>query len=124
MMQVSRLKSFDGLRAFNAFHTLMLGLKMLPAYRAESYEDFFARVEMMPKETQEKIVREAALFVPLEKDELSSMISFCKDKNGVHYGPENMKNLTPPEMVECIVAVSMSILSWKEDLASEAEKKN
>jgi hypothetical protein len=69
-MKVAELKGYKAWRAFGVFHKLMLGLKMLPAYMGESYEEFFERVSIMPAADQEKLIREAALFVDLEQDEV------------------------------------------------------
>jgi hypothetical protein len=123
-VRVLELKGYKSLRALNAFHALMLGLKMLPAYAGEQYESFFARVEEMSPEEQEKIIREAVLFVELQKDEVEALITFCTDANGVPYSPENLKNLGPGELVECIVAVCKEIARININFVSEAEKKN
>jgi hypothetical protein len=123
-MAVRELKGHKSLRALNAFHALMLGLKMLPAYMGESYEDFFSRIEDMPPSDQEKMIREAALFVELQKEEVDALLSFCEDKNGVPYSEANVKNLGPKELVDSIVAVCMEMAKIKIDFVSEAEKKN
>lgn len=123
-MKVLELRGHKSLRALNAFHTLMLGLKMLPAYVGESYEEFYSRVSEMPPSDQEKLIREAALFVELQKEEIEAIACFCTDRNGVPFSPENIKNLSPKEIVEMIVAVSMEIAKIKIDLVSDAEKKN
>ena len=121
--RVVELRGYKSLRAFNAFHALMLGLKMLPSYQSEAYENFFARVADMPEADQEKLVREAAMFVELGRDEVEAMMAFCVDPNGVPYSAENLKNLNPAEIVEIIVAVSMAIAKIKIDLVSDDEKK-
>jgi hypothetical protein len=123
-MKVLELKGYKSLKALNVFHALMLGLKMLPAYIGESYEDFFARVQAMTPEDQEKIIREAALFVNVEPDELGALVSFVADKNGIPYGPENIKNLGPADLHEIIVAVCVEISKIKINFVSESEKKN
>lgn len=123
MIKVRELKGYKSLRALNVFNSLMLGLKMLPSYMAESYEDFFEKIQAMPPESQEKLVREAALFVQLQPDEIEAMIAFCEDANGVAYGPENMKNLSPGDLVDIIVAVSMKIAGMNIGLVTESEKK-
>lgn len=122
-MKVLELRGFKSLRALNAFHTLMLGLKMLPAYMSESYEDFFGRVSEMPAADQEKLIREAALFVELQKEEVEAILAFCADPNGVPYGPENLKSMGPEQIFESIVAVCVEISKIKVDLISEREKK-
>lgn len=123
-MKVRELKGHKSLRALNAFHALMLGLKMLPAYMHESYEDFFERIEAMPPEDQEKMIRAAVKFVAIEKDELEAILSFVEDKHGVAYSAVNMANLDPKTLSESVVAVCMKIAEIKIDLVSEDEKKN
>ena len=49
-MEVAKLEGYKSLRALNAFHTLMLGLKMLPAYGAIPYEEFYQTMSEMPDE--------------------------------------------------------------------------
>lgn len=122
--KVLELRGFKSLRALNAFHTLMLGLKMLPAYIGETYEAFYSRVSEMPPADQEKLIREAALFVELQKEELEALVCFCADPNGVRYTPENMGNLGPKELHEIIVSVCSEIAKIKIDLVSDAQKKN
>lgn len=123
-MKVLELRGFKSLRALNVFHTLMLGLKMLPAYMGESYEDFLDRVSKMDEADQEKLIREAALFVELQKDEVEALVCFVADGNGVPYTAANVKNLGPKELHEIVVAVCREIAKIKVDLVGEAEKKN
>ncbi len=123
-MRVLELKGYKSLKALNVFHALMLGLKMLPAYLNESYEDFYSKVELMSPEDQERLIREAVLFVELQKDEVEAIICFCCDANGVPYTSENLKNLGPAQLIEIIVAVAKEIAKIKITFVSEAEKKN
>lgn len=97
---------------------------MLPAYMGESYEEFFDRVSKMEPADQEKLIREAVLFVELQKEEVEAMICFCADPNGVPYTVANMKTLGPKELHEAIVAVCKEIAKIKIDLVGESEKKN
>lgn len=124
MIKVGELKGYMAWKAFGVFHKLMLGLKMLPSYMGESYEEFFARVDEMPEADQEKLIREAAVFVDLEQEELESLLCLVKDPNGVPYRSENLKNLSPDQVMEIIVAVSKEIAKIKVSFVSEAEKKN
>ncbi len=123
-MKVLELKGIRSLRALNAFHTLMLGLKMLPAYAMETYEQFYARIETMDDAGQETMIREAAVFVPLTDEDVEAVISFCADPNGVPIGAANVKNLGPKEIHECVVAVCKVIGRIKIDLVADAQKKN
>jgi hypothetical protein len=118
------LKGYKSLRALNAFHALMLGIKMLPAYAEEGYPTFYARLAQMSDAEKEKIIREAAVFVQLAEDEVNALISFATDKNGVAYSDVNVKNLNAGELHEIIVAVCMEIGRIKIELVSEQEKKN
>lgn len=123
-MKVLELKGFKALRAFNAFHALLFGLKMLPAHQAESYEDFYSRLQDLPLKEQETLLRTAACFVELDEAEVAAMLCFVCDKNGVPYTEENLKNLSPDQIVDIIVAVSLKIAEIKIDLLNETEKKN
>jgi hypothetical protein len=122
--KVLPLVGFKSLRAFNAFHALLLGVKMLPAYMGETYEEFLERVEEMSEADQRKVLMAGARHVALEKEEIESLICFCTDKNGVPYSAENLKNLGPDDLVDVIVEVCLAIGRIKINFVSEAEKKN
>lgn len=123
-MKVNELKGYKSLRALNAFHALMLGLKMLPAYAGIQYEEFYQRIQEMEPSEQKKLIKEAALFVQLEKDEVEALISFCSDANGVPYTSENVKNLSPEQIHDAVVSVCVEMSKFKIDLISKDEKKN
>ncbi len=123
MIKVLELRGLKSLRALNAFNTLLLGLKMLPSYMGETYEEFLGRIQAMPFDDQMKMIREAAMFVPLEKEEVEALVCFSADKNGVPYEAANIKTLGPGDLVEIIVAVCGEIAKMKIDFVSENEKK-
>lgn len=120
---VSELKGYKSLRALNAFSALLLGLKMLPAYIEIPYEEFYESFSEKTEGEKESLLRQAVAFVRLEQDEVEALLSFCTDKNGVSYSAINMKNLSPADIHEMIVAVCMEIGRIKVDLVSEEEKK-
>lgn len=122
-MKLLPLKGYKSLKALNAFHALLLGLKMLPMYRAQSYETFYEGFKDKTEGEKETFLREAVIFVTLEQDEVEALIGFACDKHGVPYSPVNMKNLSPDELHEVIVAVCMEIGRIKIELVSESEKK-
>lgn len=125
VIEVSEIKGHAGFRAFQAFHTLLLGLKMLPAYLHETYEEFYEQgFKDKSDEEKAKFLREALLFVKLEEDEIESLVSFAKDINGVPYGKSNIKNLKPDELSEILVAVLSEIGRIKITLVTSDEKKN
>ncbi len=117
------LIGFKSLKALNAFNALLLGLKMLPAYQAVGYESFYASFNDKTESEKEKLLREAAVFVQLQEDEVNALLSFATDKNGIPYGPTNLKNLGAKELHEIIVAVCMEIGRIKIELVTEEEKK-
>ncbi len=121
--QVLPLKGYKSLKALNAFHALLLGLKMLPAYMSVDYQEFYASFKSMDDSKKERSLREAAAFVQLTSDEVDSLISFSTDRNGVPFSAVNSSNLSPDEIFEIIVHVCMEIGRIKIDLVSEEEKK-
>lgn len=123
-VKILELKGYKSLKALNAFNALLLGLKMLPAYVLVPYEEFFAAFQDKTEAQKEKAIREAALFVQLQEDEVEALIGFATDKNGVPYGKSNLKNLGPKDLHEIIVAVCMEIGRIRIDILSEDEKKN
>lgn len=123
-MNLLPLKGYKSLRALNAFHALLLGLKMLPAYISEDYEKFYASFKDRTEADKERLIREAAVFVELSEDEVEALISFATDINGVPYSRVNLKNLSAKELHEIIVAVCMEIGRIKIEILSEGEKKN
>ena len=122
-MKVLELKGYNSYKALMVFHTLMLGLKMLPEYLGETYESFFTRISSLSLDEQQTFIRQAALFVKLDPDEIESLICFTCDKNGIPYGPANLKNLTPDQIHDIIVAVCMEVVQIKINFVSEVEKK-
>lgn len=123
MIKVRELKGIKSLNAMNAFSALLLGLKMLPAYQATPYEEFYEAMQKLTPAEQEKLLREAAMFVRLEKDEVEALASFAEDRNGVAYTAENIGNLGPDEMIEVIVAVCMEFAKIRISLVSDSQKK-
>lgn len=117
------LRGVASLRALNAFHALLLGLKMLPMYVAVDYTEFYESFRDMSDERKEAKLRQALVFVNLSAEEVGALISFATDPNGVPYRAENKDNLTPEEIFEICVAVCMEIGRIKIDLVSEAEQK-
>ncbi len=123
-MKVLELKGFKSLRALNGFHSLLLGMKMLPMHIAQSYVEFYKDFELLPEKEQRATLKEAALFVELDKDEVEAIVSFCCDPNGIPYEASNIKNLSPDQLIEAIVSVCFEIGKIKIDFVTDEEKKN
>ena len=124
-MEVAELKGYKSYRAFVAFHNLMLGLKMTPLYISEKYYEWFENNFVNVSEDEKrKMVRDAALFVNLEPEEIEVFACLCKDKNGIPYSKANIGNLKPDEILEVIISVCMEIGKIKIDMLTREEKKN
>lgn len=123
MKEVLPLKGFKSLKALNAFNALLLGLKMLPEFLPIDYQTFFASFKDKTDGEKETLLRQAVAFVELDESEVSALITFCADNNGVPYCSANLSNLSPDELHEIIVSVCMEIGRIKIDLVSEDEKK-
>ena len=124
MIKTLPLKGYKSLKALNAFHALLLGLKMLPAYIAEDYETFYERFKDKTDSEKEKFLREALMFVELKQDEIEALASFATDKNDIPYSAASLKSLGLREIYEIVIAVGMEIGKIKIDIVSESEKKN
>jgi hypothetical protein len=107
----------------NAFHTLLLGLKMLPVYMHEDYVSFFASFKTKTDGEKEDALRQAIAFVQLTPEEVEAIVSFATDSNDVPYSAKNRQELKPDELFEIIVSVCMEIGRIKIELVSEEEKK-
>jgi hypothetical protein len=123
MMQVLELKGIKALRALNVFHTLMLGLKMLPMHANVPYDKFFDEFQDKPDDEKMKMVRQAALFVELTKEDVEALAFFVADANGVRYQPANINNLSATDILDMVVAVAFAVGQIKIDSLSEEQKK-
>lgn len=123
-IKVEPLVGYKSIRALNAFSALAMGLKMLPAYQLDTFEDFLSKVHAMSEEDQMKIIREGLMFVELSKEEVEAVASFVKDVNGVPYSSSNIHNLNTSQLVDVLAAVLFEIAQMEVDVISEDEKKN
>ena len=112
------LKGPDSYWALQSYIKLLFGLKMLPMYMGKTLEEFFEFIEAMPVEDRKKIVREAVLMVTLDQSELSSLMKFAADKNGVRFSNENTAALSPSEFMEIIQAVAQAIAALEPNFLS------
>ena len=119
------LKDYKSLRALNAFSALMIGMKMLPAHQHLTIEEFVMLVDSMDDEGKIAVLTNGAKIVALDQEEVKALVCFCTDKNGIPYVAENMKSLTPSDLVEVIVTVCMEVIkNIHIDLVTKEEKKN
>ena len=123
-LEIKPIKGVDGWRAFNAYQKLLLGVKMLPAYAHETYEDFYDRIDELNDEDKLKILKEAVALVELEEHEIEALAFFCRDANGQSYRRENLPNLGINEIFKIVVAVCFEISKINVDFLSDDEKKN
>lgn len=121
---VSKLEGLESLWALNAFHKILLGVKQLPSYQSETYEQFFSRVEKLTPSEKEQVIREAVIFVDLMKEEIEALARFAKDSNGISFSYANMKSLSFVDIFEIIVAVCVAISQIEIKFLTKDEKKN
>ena len=122
-MKLLELKGYKSHRALQAYSALLLGMKMLPMYMGESFEDFYERVEAMPLADQEKVIREALFFVELQKDDVECLMSFATDDNDVPYSPGYVMKMGPAQIIDVLTAVCMEFAKIKVTLVTPSEKK-
>lgn len=124
MKKTLPLVGYKSLRALNAFHMIMMGLKMIPIYAFIKYEDFYAMFDEKSDEEKEHFLREGLAIIKLEDEEIETLLGFCEDPNGIAYGKSNSKNLDLKEIYECCLSVMVEISKIKISLITEEEKKN
>lgn len=124
MIKTLPLEGLESYWAAQAYIKLLLGLKMLPSYLLETYEQFYGRIEIMDQSDKENMLREAVMHVSLLEDEVLQVVKFAADQNGVRFTKVNMQKLTPDQILEIIIAVILEISKIKIKFVSESEKKN
>jgi hypothetical protein len=122
-MQVLELKGIKSLRALNVFHTLMLGLKMLPMHASVPYDVFYDEFHEKPDDEKLKLIRQAAMFVELTREDVEALVFFVADANGKRYQTANINNLSALELLEIVIAVAFEVGNLKIDSLSEEQKK-
>lgn len=123
MFQLQEIKGLESLSVLNVYQSLLIGLKMMPAYASVDDEVFLDTIEKMDKADQERVFWDAAKIVPLEKYEVERLLKFYKDKNGVPISKENINALGPMDIAEMVVTVCMKVSEIKVDFVTESEKK-
>lgn len=124
MKKVDPLVGYKSLRALNAFHMIMMGLKMIPIYAYIPYEEFFAMFEEKTELEKENFLREGLSIIELKDDEIDALVGFCRDDNGIPYGKTNIKNMTLKDIYDCCLSVMIEISKIDITFITEAEKKN
>lgn len=123
MRKVLPLVGLESLHAFTAFNALLLGMKMLPDYASIPYAKFYSDFATKAESDKETVLREALAFVTLSREEVSALVGFCTDTNGVPYSSVNVKGMDIAELFEIVIAVCMEIGRIKISLVTESEKK-
>lgn len=124
MKKVLPLVGYKSLRALNAFHMIMMGLKMVPIYSFIPYEEFYASFDEKSLEEKKTFLRNGLAMIELKEDEVEALLCFTTDSNGIPYGKTNMKNLDLKEIYECCLSVLIAISEIEIHFITESEKKN
>lgn len=122
-MKVRELEGIASLRAINAYHMLMYGLKMLPEYFRESYEEFYAKIDTLTQDEKDGLIKKAIFLIDLKDEEVGALLFWCNDPNGVPFTNANVKNLKPNQIIEALFLVCSEISKIDADLLTEQEKK-
>lgn len=125
-IKVLPLVGIKTLPAMTCFYRLLAGLKMIPIHdkMGASFEEFLEWISELPESEKRKMIKLALLFVDMPQDDWPSILCLAADKNGIPYGPENIKNLDIQNMVEIALEVFLRIGDIKIYMVSENEKKN
>lgn len=124
IIKTKELSGLSSYSAFQVFYKILLGLKMYVAYAHYKPEEFFEYISNLDEQGQEKVVREALMLVPIEKEEILVLASFCVDKNNVPFGASNMASLKPNEVLDILTKACMELAKIRIDFVTEDEKKN
>lgn len=126
-MKLLELRGPNSADAMTAFVQMMYGSFMFSGARmhCESPLEFLEMIDNMPESDQEKVLKEAILFVGIESKEIPLLSRFATDDNGVPYTNENMKSLKPNEIHAIILAVCKELVKALDiTFISDSEKKN
>lgn len=124
---IIKTKELSGLSSYSAmqvFYKVLVGLKMYVAYAHFEPQEFFDHVAQLDIAGKEKVVREGLMLVPLDREEIMTLASFCTDANGVPFSTENMTKLKPTDILEILVKSCMQLVHIRIDFVTEDEKKN
>jgi hypothetical protein len=111
----SEFKGIQGARAYHAALTFIRSIYYLPMICPErdyfKAHDWFDGLEEEEKRKVLKVAIEDGAM--LNDDEIHSLLYFAKDKNGVRFGKETIKNLEPFEINEILLEVACEIFKKK-----------
>lgn len=127
MTEEIKIKEFVGLeslRAFRAFHTLLLGMKMTPDNLAKSYEEFLKEIFEKNDEDKKNIITQALGFIEISESELESLIFLTYDTNNILIDKSTIKNLKIEDIVNRIVAVCLKFFQIDIFMINADLKKN
>lgn len=106
---VTELKGIKSVRVMQITSTLMLGLLMLPINMNKTFDNFYSEILEYDESDQRTILEDAVRFVELKDDELSAIMGFCKDANGIQIDKSNINNYNPAEIMDMVVEVCLQV---------------
>ena len=121
---VLTLTGIAGVRAFNVFHHVILGMKMLPINLEKGYEAFLGELHEKEDQERKKFFVSGLRFVPLEDSDIEAVLKFCLDSNGVPLCRANTKSMAAQTIIEHMADVFVEISKINVDLVTDEEKKN
>jgi hypothetical protein len=128
--KISELKGLKSVEAATAFFRILLGYYSLYYIlerdkNFEKYEDFLKYFFSSGEDKQKEILLNSFKHAEANKDDISILISFALDTNGIPFSEVNTSGLNPLEILNIAVAVCMVMIKIPIfTVKTENEKKN
>ena len=121
---VLSLTGISGVRAFNVFHHVVLGMKMLPVNLEKGYDGFLAELSGKSDDERKKFFISGLNFVTLDEEDIEAVLRFCTDTNGVPLCRANTKTMAAQDIISNMSDVFVEISKINVNLVTGDEKKN
>ena len=124
MAKLLPLTGISGVRAFNVFHSVILGLKMVPIELEKGYHAFLDEMNSKTEDEKREYFRTGLNFVPLEESDIEAVIRFCEDANGIPLTKNSVRGMSSVDIINLMVEVFLEIAKLNVNLVTKDEKKN
>jgi hypothetical protein len=124
LRKVLPLTGIGGVRAFNVFHSVILGMSLIPVNIEKGYRLFLDELDQKDDTEKRKFFIDGLRFVPLEESDIEAVIRFVTDENGVPLSKSNTRLMSSSEIIEAMTDVFLEISRINVSIVTEGEKKN
>jgi hypothetical protein len=108
-MKIKEIKGQRGVRAFNIYSKLVIGIGMTYFNHEKNFEEFLKSFEGYEIEKKRQLLKWACLMVQLDDDEIEALTRFVADDDGIAYEKPALAQLKPSEIVNMMVEVALKI---------------